>query len=194
MGPARQARKPGATTAQRAEERPTLRRRPACSNETAVTRALLLFDALKRTSRCTEQWVYRLVIAQLVDPLAERTRRSRSLSDHLHDNLATPGAGVELDDHDLLPGAEGQRAVEERDRQRRWTRSRTPSSRLISNRIPSFGLITVDQEIVFHGEYVDRRSVCSFTVFSGSRIIRPLDSLAPNARPGNLIPSHETLT
>jgi len=42
-----------------------------------------------------------------------------SLSHHLDHNLATPRAGVELDDQNLLPRAEGQRAIHERDRQRR---------------------------------------------------------------------------
>ena len=66
-----------------------------------------------------------------------RSRRSEptdvllSLSDHLHDNLAAPGAGVELDEHDLLPRAEGQRGADERDRQRRAEQRRPHVTRAV---------------------------------------------------------------
>src|SRR5687768_17379033 len=51
-----------------------------------------------------------------------RTKRSfyssccGRLPNQLHDDLAHPGPRVELDQRDLLPRAEGQRAVDERDR------------------------------------------------------------------------------
>jgi hypothetical protein len=68
--------------------------------------------------------IIELGVAMICSP-ERRTERSfyssccGRLPDQLHDDLAHPGPRVELDQRDLLPRAEGQRAVDERDRQRR---------------------------------------------------------------------------